>query len=89
MVKKYEVLLSKEEMAQADDLGGYYRVPPDLRDLNYGKYLDKGESKFDDSNEYNSDNTKRLDVSEMKDMLLKLDTIVEIQKGNLSASFQE
>ena len=87
--KKYEVLLSKEEMAQADDLGGYYRVPPDLRDLNYGKYLDKGESKFDDSNEYNSDNTKRLDVSEMKDMLLKLDTIVEIQKGNLSASFQE
>lgn len=87
--KKYEVLLSKEEMAQADDLGGYYRVPPDLRDLNYGKYLDKGESKFDDSNEYNSDNTKRLDISEMKDMLLKLDTIVEIQKGNLSASFQE
>ena len=87
--KKYEVLLSKEEMAQADDLGGYYRVPPDLRDLNYGKYLDTGESKFDDSNEYNSDNTKRLDVSEMKDMLLKLDTIVEIQKGNLSASFQE
>ena len=45
-------------MAQADDLGGYYRVPPDLRDLNYGKYLDTGESKFDDSNEYNSDNTK-------------------------------
>lgn len=87
--KKYEVLLSKEEMAQADDLGGYYRVPPDLRDLNYGKYLDKGESKFDDSNEYNSENTKRLDVSEMKDMLLKLDTLVEIQKGNLSASFQE
>jgi UDP-glucose 4-epimerase len=87
--KKYEVLLSKEEMAQADDLGGYFRVPPDLRDLNYDKYLDKGETKFDDSEEYNSDNTNRLNVSEMKDLLLKLDTLVEIQNGNLTAKFQE
>ena len=55
--KKYEGLLSKEEMAQADDLGGYFRVPPDLRDLNYDKYLDKGETKFGDSEEYNSNNT--------------------------------
>jgi len=87
--KKYEVLLSKEEMAQAEDLGGYYRVPPDLRDLNYGKYLDKGDTMIDDSIEYNSDNTTRLDVSNMKKLLLKLDTLAEIQKGNLSASFQE
>ena len=87
--KKYEVLLSKEEMAQADDLGEYFRVPPDLRDLNYDKYLDKGETKFDDSEEYNSDNTNRLNVSEMKDPLLKLDTLVEIQNGNLTAKFQE
>ena len=87
--KKYEVLLSKEEMAQADDLGEYFRVPPDLRDLNYDKYLDKGETKFDDSEEYNSDNTNRLNVSEMKDLLLKLDTLVEIQNGNLTAKFQE
>ena len=87
--KKYEVLLSKEEMAQADDLEGYFRVPPDLRDLNYDKYLDKGETKFDDSEEYNSDNTNRLNVSEMKDLLLKLDTLVEIQNGNLTAKFQE
>ena len=89
MVKKYEVLLSKEEMAQAEDLGGYYRVPPDLRDLNYGKYLDKGEMKFDDSDEYNSHNTERLNVSAMKKLLAKLDTLVEIQKGNLAAIFEE
>lgn len=87
--KKYEVLLSKEEMAQAEDLGDYYRVPPDLRDLNYGKYLDKGQTKFNDSQEYNSDNTKRLNPTEMRDLLLKLDTLVEIQKGNLTATFQE
>ncbi len=87
--KKYEVLLSKEEMAQAEDLGDYYRVPPDLRDLNYGKYLDKGQTKFNDSQEYNSDNTKRLNPAEMRDLLLKLDTLVEIQKGNLTATFQE
>ena len=87
--KKYEVLLSKEEMAQAEDLGGYYRVPPGLRDLNYGKYLDKGEMKFDDSDEYNSHNTERLNVSAMKKLLAKLDTLVEIQKGNLAAIFEE
>ena len=76
-------------MAQAEDLGGYYRVPPDLRDLNYGKYLDKGEMKFDDSDEYNSHNTERLNVSAMKKLLAKLDTLVEIQKGNLAAIFEE
>ena len=88
MVKKYEVLLSKEEMAQAEDLGGYYGVPPDLRDLNYGKYLDKGEMKFDDSDEY-IHNTERLNVSAMKKLLAKLDALVEIQKGNLAAIFEE
>jgi len=87
--KRYEVLLSKEEMAHADDLGEYYRVPPDLRDLNYGKYLDEGETKFENYEEYSSDNTKRLDFIEMKNLLLKLDTLVQIQKGNLKASFQE
>ena len=87
--KRYEVLLSKEEMAHADDLGEYYRVPPDLRDLNYGKYLDEGKTKFENYEEYSSDNTKRLDFIEMKNLLLKLDTLVQIQKGNLKASFQE
>lgn len=87
--KRYEVLLSKEEMAHADDLGEYYRVPPDLRDLNYGKYLDEGETKYENYEEYSSDNTKRLDFIEMKNLLLKLDTLVQIQKGNLKASFQE
>ncbi len=87
--KKYEVLLSKEEMAHAEDLEGYYRVPPDLRDLNYEKYLDEGESKFDHSVEYNSDNTQRLNISEMEKLLLKLTTLVEIQKGNIAAKFEE
>lgn len=87
--KKYEVLLSKEEMAQAEDMGGYYRVPPDLRDLNYEKYLDEGETKFDDYDEYNSNNTDRLCVEEMTTLLLKLDTLIQIQKGNLKASFQD
>lgn len=87
--KKYEVLLSKEEMAQAEDMGSYYRVPPDLRDLNYEKYLDEGETKFDDYDEYNSNNTYRLRVEEMRTLLLKLDTLIQIQKGNLKASFQD
>jgi len=83
------VLLSKEEMAQAEDMGSYYRVPPDLRDLNYEKYLDEGETKFDDYDEYNSNNTYRLRVEEMRTLLLKLDTLIQIQKGNLKASFQD
>ncbi len=87
--KKYEVLLSKEEMAQAEDMGSYYRVPPDLRDLNYEKYLDQGETKLDDYDEYNSNNTQRLCVEEMRTLLLKLDTLIQIQKGNLKASFQD
>ena len=79
--KKYEVLLSKEEMAQAEDLGGYYRVPPDLRDLNYGKYIEHGEIKFSQSEDYNSHNTKRLDVEGMKKLLEKLKFIKAMRKG--------
>ncbi len=70
--KRFEVLLSREEMACASDLGNYYRVPPDLRDLNYGKYVDEGELRISDAGDYNSDNTQQLDVSAMKELLLKL-----------------
>lgn len=70
--KLYEVLLSREEMVAAVDLGGYYRVPPDLRDLNYGKFVEQGEIKISEATDYNSHNTTRLDVSDMKDLLLKL-----------------
>lgn len=70
--KLFEVLLSREEMAAAQDLGGYYRVPPDLRDLNYGKFVEEGELKISEAMEYNSHNTERLDVSGMKALLMKL-----------------
>lgn len=67
--KLYEVLLSREEMAVAQDLGRYYRVPPDLRDLNYEKFIEKGEFKITAATEYNSHNTTRLDVSGMRTLL--------------------
>ena len=73
--KQYEALLSREEMAAAQDLGDYFRIPPDLRDLNYGKFVDTGEPKITESIDYNSHNTVRLDVSEMKAMLAKLDFV--------------
>ena len=70
--KLFEVLLSREEMVSAHDLGQYYRVPPDLRDLNYGKFVEQGELKISASTEYNSHNTTRLDASGMRDLLMKL-----------------
>jgi UDP-N-acetylglucosamine 4,6-dehydratase len=70
--KLFEALLSREEVATAVDLGKYYRVPPDLRDLNYGKYYDQGETKISEAVEYTSHNTTRLDVEGMKALLLKL-----------------
>lgn len=70
--KLFEVLLSREEMVAAEDLGGYYRVPPDLRDLNYGKFVEQGEIQISQSVEYNSHNTTRLDVKGMQALLMKL-----------------
>ena len=70
--KLYEALLSREEMVAAEDLGGYYRVPPDLRDLNYGKYVEQGEVKISEATDYNSHNTERLDITGMKALLMKL-----------------
>ncbi len=82
--KLYETLLSREEMAAAQDLGGYYRVLPDSRDLNYAKFVEEGQVRLTQSchsEDYNSRNTKRLDVTEMKDLLLKLDFIQAIVRG--------
>ena len=79
--KLYEALLSREEMACAEDLGGYYRVPPDLRDLNYGKFVEQGERRISESEDYNSHNTERLEVEAMKKMLLKLGFIRELLAG--------
>lgn len=79
--KLFEVLLSREEMVAAEDLGGYYRVPPDLRDLNYGKYVEQGEVKISESVEYNSHNTTRLDVTNMQSLLTKLRFMQAIVRG--------
>jgi UDP-N-acetylglucosamine 4,6-dehydratase len=70
--KLFEVLLSREEMVAAEDLGNYYRVSPDLRDLNYGKFMEQGEHKISQTEDYNSQNTTRLDVEGMKAVLIKL-----------------
>ncbi len=70
--KLFEALLSREEMVAAEDLGDYYRVPPDLRDLNYGKYFEQGELKISGASEYTSQNTTRLDVIGMQSLLMKL-----------------
>lgn len=79
--KLFEALLSREEMACAVDLGGYYRVPPDLRDLNYGKFVEQGEEKISHTEDYNSHNTERLDVAGMQALLRKLDFIRALERG--------
>ena len=71
--KLYEVLVTKEEMLNAEDLGGYFRILADNRDLNYNKYEVHGNKKIEEIEEYNSHNTERLDVEGMKKLLLKLD----------------
>mgnify|MGYP001180938567 FL=1 len=73
--KLYESLLSREEMARADDVSGYYRVPADNRDLNYNKYIVKGETAISRLEDYTSHNTERLNVEQTKAVLLKLDFI--------------
>jgi len=79
--KLYEALLSREEMVAAEDLGGYYRVPPDLRDLNYGKFVEHGEIKISEATDYNSHNTQRLDVAGMQALLMKLSFMQAIARG--------
>jgi UDP-glucose 4-epimerase len=79
--KLFETLLSREEMVAADDLGTYYRVPPDLRDLNYVKFVDQGELKISGANDYNSHNAERLNVAGMQKLLMKLSFIQAITRG--------
>jgi UDP-glucose 4-epimerase len=75
--KLHETLISREEMAKASDLGDYYRIPADNRDLNYNKYFVEGELKVADLDDYTSHNTERLDVEGVKQLLLQLDFIQE------------
>lgn len=79
--KLYESLLSREEVASAEDLGDYYRVPPDFRDLNYSAYFEEGDVEITRASEYHSHNTQRLDVEGMKALLLKLAFIRAIVAG--------
>jgi UDP-N-acetylglucosamine 4,6-dehydratase len=73
--KLYESLVSREEMARAEDFGRYYRIPADSRDLNYKKYFVEGEQKISELEDYTSHNTTRLNVDEIKELLLKLDVV--------------
>jgi UDP-glucose 4-epimerase len=75
--KLYETLLTREEMVKAEDLGEYYRIPADNRTLNYDKYFVDGDASIDTGWEYTSHNTRRLGVSEVKELLLKLPYVKE------------
>ena len=87
--KLYETLLSREEMARAEDVGHYYRITPDARDLNYAKFIEDGERRFTQSlhgEDYNSHNTTLLNVASMKTLLLKLEFIQRILRGEAAAA---
>ncbi len=73
--KLYETLVTREEMFKAEDMGNYFRIPADSRDLNYEKYFSKGDEDLSKVEDYHSHNTRRLDVEEMKGLLMKLDMI--------------
>lgn len=75
--KLYEVLVTKEDMVKAEDLGNYYRIPADNRDLNYDRYINKGNDELNEVEEYNSHNTERLNLEQMKQLLKKLDMFAE------------
>lgn len=84
--KLYEALLSREEMVCAENLGDYYRIPPDLRDLNYGKFVEQGEEEISVTEDYNSHNTERLGVAGMQELLMKLTFMPAIKRGeNIAA----
>lgn len=80
--KLYETLLTREEMARSDDLGDYYRIAPDARDLNYRKYFTEGEMSITAEHDYHSHNTQRLDRHELRELLLSVEAIRrEVESG--------
>lgn len=85
--KLYETLLTREELAKAEDLGGYYRIIPDDRDLNYGKYFTEGEEQISLLEDYNSHNTQRLTVPEIKDKLMQLEFIRQELSGGVGCAY--
>jgi UDP-glucose 4-epimerase len=86
--KLYETLLTREERAKAEDLGGYFRVPADNRDLNYNLYFSEGQGALGDIQDYNSHNTSRLDVEGMKRQLLRLREVTDFLQARKDADVQ-
>lgn len=85
--KLYETLLTREEMARAEDMGDYYRIPADIRDLNYSCYFTEGETKVSGHEDYHSHNTHRLDEAGMIELLLKLDFVLtSLETGKIALS---
>lgn len=83
--KLYESLLSREEMVKAEDMGDYYRVPADTRDLNYAKYFSEGDNKMSQMEDYHSHNTNRLSIPAIKELLLSLDCVREVMNERVQA----
>ena len=79
--KLYETLLNREEMAQAEDRGAYYRVPADIRDLNYSCFFSSGKAEVSEACDYNSHNAQLLEVNGMMNLLLKLDCVQDALKN--------
>lgn len=75
--KLFESLVSREEMARSEDLGGYYRIPADSRDLNYNKYFVEGQTEISSIDDYTSHNTRRLNIAQVKEVLMQLDIVRE------------
>lgn len=84
--KLYETLLTREEMVNAEDQGDYYRILPDLRDLNYSKFFEEGERDISAAADYNSHNTTRLDVAGTKDLLMTIPFMQSAVQGDFTAS---
>lgn len=85
--KRYETLLTKEEYVKAEDLGNFFRVPADNRDLNYDKYFVEGDQKLSTEEEYNSDNTERLNIEQIKEKLLSIEYVrQELKQFNAKRS---
>jgi len=79
--KLYETLVNREEMIKAEDLGNFYRIPADTRDLNYNRFFIEGEAQISQMEEYTSHNTKRLNIAETKELLMRLDFIQDDLKN--------
>jgi UDP-N-acetylglucosamine 4,6-dehydratase/5-epimerase len=79
--KLYETLVNREEMIKAEDLGNFYRIPADTRDLNYNRFFIEGEAQISQMEEYTSHNTKRLNIEETKELLMRLDFIQDELKN--------